>query len=325
MKRYEDFWAWTVFWKAIKCGSLTQAAISLGIDPAVASRLITDLERSVGTKLLNRRRRPLTATPAGDAYYEEVGPLIAEYQRFVARHFEDTVFSYSPYLRSIRVSGPQLYGQERLRPLLNEYRQAHAHAMFCSYLERSPSDLSNRSIDALVTTLPVRRPDLLAFEIRTIPKLVLCSPSYLENHGEPRTPDDLNKHVGLELLNGNSPGAGHFIYRGRERAAFSFERTYYSENATMLRESAIQGEGILFDLPVEYAGKALEEGSLVQILKGWHCRPSTRIIAMRQEDAVGTNAIYDFVQWLVRREREETLRRETQIFTRLNENAADYV
>lgn len=324
MRRYEDFWSWTIFWKTIKCGSLTQAALSLGIDPAVASRQVSALENEVGTALLNRRKRPVTPTPAGEALYEEIGPLIAEFQRFVVRHFEDTVYASSPYVRSIRVCGPQLYVQSRLRPLLAEYMEAHAKAMFCVYLEKTAADLANRTIDVLVSAQSVVRRDLISFDVRTLPKIILASPSYLEKYGEPAAPEALLDHVGLECLTDSAPGAGHFLYKEGRRAAFGFGRVLYSENAAMLLESAIHGDGILFDLPAEDAEEAIRSGALVQILKGWHAKSVSRSIVMRHEDVVSMGPVYDFVQWFVKREREEVIRREARIFERLGDSPDAY-
>ena len=82
MDRREDFAAWRLFCRVIRTGSLSRAAMELNLAPAAASRMLTDLEHSVGEALLNRRRRPMTGTLRGDALFDVVAPIVENFERF---------------------------------------------------------------------------------------------------------------------------------------------------------------------------------------------------------------------------------------------------
>jgi DNA-binding transcriptional LysR family regulator len=56
-----------VFFTAVECGSLSQAARQLGVTTPSVSVLIADLEHAVGARLLDRSPRGVTPTPAGEA------------------------------------------------------------------------------------------------------------------------------------------------------------------------------------------------------------------------------------------------------------------
>jgi DNA-binding transcriptional LysR family regulator len=62
--------------------NFTSAAKQLNISQPGLSRHITELERHIGFELVNRS--PVTLTPAGRYYLEQVSPLIETYQRVLA-------------------------------------------------------------------------------------------------------------------------------------------------------------------------------------------------------------------------------------------------
>ena len=64
--------------------SLTKAAALSGISQSAASQQIQELERSFGTRLLDRTTRPLTLTEAGRLYYEFCRDVLRREEEFDA-------------------------------------------------------------------------------------------------------------------------------------------------------------------------------------------------------------------------------------------------
>jgi len=66
-----------VFVRIAESGAFSKAADSMNVPRATVTKLIQDLERHLGTKLLQRTTRRVNVTPAGAAYYERAARLIA--------------------------------------------------------------------------------------------------------------------------------------------------------------------------------------------------------------------------------------------------------
>lgn len=61
--------------------SFSRAAVEHDVTQSAVSQSIQQLEESLGTRLLDRSRRPLTLTPAGELYLAGVQKLVRGYQR----------------------------------------------------------------------------------------------------------------------------------------------------------------------------------------------------------------------------------------------------
>lgn len=72
-----------VFVAVIDCGSVTRAALQLGLTQPAVSISIQELESTLGTDLLDRSARPLSATRAGQELYRRAVHLLAEADRML--------------------------------------------------------------------------------------------------------------------------------------------------------------------------------------------------------------------------------------------------
>jgi DNA-binding transcriptional LysR family regulator len=73
--------AMRAFVKVIDTDSFSRAAGQLGMPRSTVSKLVTDLERHLGTTLLHRTTRSLAVTPEGKEYYQDAVRLVADLDR----------------------------------------------------------------------------------------------------------------------------------------------------------------------------------------------------------------------------------------------------
>lgn len=69
------------FQAVVRCKSFTEAAEQCFISQSAISQQIQALERELGVKLLDRRNRRFTVTPAGEYFYEKSLLLTADFER----------------------------------------------------------------------------------------------------------------------------------------------------------------------------------------------------------------------------------------------------
>src|SRR5687767_8235353 len=74
----------TLFLRVHDAGSISAAARSLDLSPAVASQRLKRLEAGLGVRLFHRSTRRLAPTPEGVALVEQGRPLVDDLQALMA-------------------------------------------------------------------------------------------------------------------------------------------------------------------------------------------------------------------------------------------------
>src|SRR6187402_2720963 len=67
-----------VFQQVVDQGGFAAAARKLDLTPAAVTRLVGDLEKHLGVRLLQRTTRRLSLTPAGEAYLLRLRPILSD-------------------------------------------------------------------------------------------------------------------------------------------------------------------------------------------------------------------------------------------------------
>ena len=67
-----------LFAKVVEHGGYSAAARALGMQTSKLSRQISELEKSLGVRLLNRTTRRMSVTDVGNTYYQHCAALVAE-------------------------------------------------------------------------------------------------------------------------------------------------------------------------------------------------------------------------------------------------------
>ena len=76
------------FQAVVRCKSFTKAAEECFISQSAISQQIRALENELGVKLLIRRNRSFSLTPAGEYFYQKSLVLISDYER-ICRVLQD--------------------------------------------------------------------------------------------------------------------------------------------------------------------------------------------------------------------------------------------
>jgi DNA-binding transcriptional LysR family regulator len=71
----------SVFAAVVEAGSMSRAAARLNLSQSAVSQAVKALEASLGTELLDRSRKPVAPTPAGETLYRESAGLLADAAR----------------------------------------------------------------------------------------------------------------------------------------------------------------------------------------------------------------------------------------------------
>ena len=74
-----------VFIRVAEAGGISRAAEQLGMAKSAVSRRVSELEKRLGTRLINRTTRAISLSEAGETYYERALQLVARISLNLAR------------------------------------------------------------------------------------------------------------------------------------------------------------------------------------------------------------------------------------------------
>lgn len=178
-----------VFVRVVEAGSFSAAARALRMTPSAVSKLIARLEARLGARLVSRSTRKLQLTPEGSAFYDSGLRILAD----MAAAEREAAAGAAPRGR-LRVNTYVPFGVHRLIPLLPGFLERYPEISVDLVLTDSVIDLMAERADVAIRAGPLGESRLVARKLGQSPVVVVAAPSYLETHGIPLTPADLDSH-----------------------------------------------------------------------------------------------------------------------------------
>ncbi|MGO3742526.1 LysR substrate-binding domain-containing protein [Kerstersia sp.] len=248
--------------------SFTRASEATGIPTSTLSRRITELEKTLGLKLLNRSTRRIDLTEAGDLYYQRCRYLIDEAR--IAH--EQILGQLSQPQGRLHISMPISLGTILLPDLLPALQQAHPGLEFEFDMNIGQVDSVSNPYDLILRMGPQPDSDLVLHHIHSMPHQLYASADYLARHGYPRHPSDLSQHICLRP-DLDPEKATWRLSRGDEQERVTVHGPIAVNNVAMLLRLAECGLGItrlpVLLLPHMNLSQRLEARHLVRILPDW--------------------------------------------------------
>jgi DNA-binding transcriptional LysR family regulator len=176
-----------VFILVAESGGFAGAARRLRLTPSAISRRVALLEDRLGVQLLSRTTRKVELTAAGEAYFQRIKPLLSAIA--VAA---DDLEQFSPVpVGQLVVSAPAALLETKLVGFIIKYLDVNPQMR----IELIPSELgSNVDYDFTVQSLPSSDKNKASIKLASNPWIVCAAPSYLEKHGTPDHPRQLQSH-----------------------------------------------------------------------------------------------------------------------------------
>ncbi len=263
MSEMDDLAAFAVL---IEAGSFTLAAQQLGCSKGQLSKRISQLEARFSVVLLQRTTRRLSLTAAGAALLPQAQALVVQVERArqaLARLKDDMA-------GPVRMTVPVSLGETFFDGLLLEFSAKYPQVQIELELNNNYRDLSRDGFDLAVRSDVGNDERLVARPLLAWHELTCASPAYLEQHGEPLTPQALAEHQCL--LNSHYSGREEWLYHQqhellRVRVSGPFASNHYS----LLKKAALGGAGIA-RLPSYLLQTELADGRLRWLLRDYQTR-----------------------------------------------------
>ena len=257
----------SVFCKVIEMQSFTQAANQQNISVAMASKLVSQLEEHLKTRLLQRTTRKIVPTEAGMLYYQRCQAILLDLSEA-----DSSISNMATSLQgNLLISVPRDFGLLYISPNLPKFIELHPSLHVEIEFEDKRVDLVAEGYDLALRIGYMQDSSLVARKISSSSMHFVASPSYLESRGTPLTPDDLEYHQGL--LYKSSLNQVHWqSTKVNQIQRYKIQSKVVSNNGMALLEMTKAGLGIS-NSPSFFVKEALASGELVEILSEYKQKP----------------------------------------------------
>lgn len=255
-----------VFVKVVEHGSFISAARALRLPKTTVSRKVQELEARLGAQLLHRTTRKLGLTEAGNVYFER--------SQRIARDLDEAESAVSELQGGprgwLRLTAPYSLGVTWIAPLLGEFRARHPEVRLEMLLTNESLDLIDKEIDVALRFGNLPDSSLVARRLTVFRTQIYASPGYVERHGEPLHPDDLQHHRTLAMNKHGRNGTGFAwpLSDGSREVEYRIDPVLSASDPGALMPALLAGEGLMLtaDLVVK---PHVEHGQLRRVLAGW--------------------------------------------------------
>lgn len=236
------------------CGSINEAARQLRLSKSTVSERLTELEHTLGAKLLSRNSRQFALTDDGVALLDRARRIVAETNE--AR--EDLARRRGEVSGAIRIAVPRAFGDLHLGPILYDFMERYPDITVTADFDDRISDLGS-GFDALVRIAPAELPKLAVEQLTISRRTLVAAPSYLDRYGRPETVDQLEHHKAIHYMD---RGPDDWTFRAEiERVVARVAPRLRVTSCFAMRDAAISGLGIAW-LPTFHSYQAIKAGTL---------------------------------------------------------------
>ncbi len=270
-----------LFSQVVNLGSFSKVAEANNLTNSVVSKHIARLEKALGVQLLYRTTRSLTLT--------EAGKELAQRAKMVSQMTSEAIDAVSNFGEEmtghIRMTIPTISGELFLAEHIAKFCQNHPELSVEVSLENDFVDLVKEGIDLAIRTGVLEDSSLIAQPLITSHWLVCCSPKYIALHGQPKTPEELNKHNCLAYTYQRKGGYEWRFSQGDKEQNIKISGNFATNNSQALRKAALGGYGIAY-IPKCSVYEDIQRGDLVELLTDYEPRK------------LGVYAVYPFTKHL---------------------------
>ena len=285
-----------LFVRVVEDGNFSAAARFLGITPSSVSRQVSQLEGELGARLFHRTTRKQSLTEAGEIYWQHAHRLVADLEaaRLAVGRLTDTPSG------SLHITVEADFALAYVAPILPDFLDRCPEVQVRLFMSAGMMDLVDSGIDLAIRIGHLDDSSLIARKIAMSRSLVCASPAYLERHGTPTHPGELEAHNCLSFrTKAGKNNWGFKLPQGSLDVPISGRLNVNS--LVFLRNAALAELGIIM-IPTWMIRDELKHGYLVPLLEDFPLvPPSTPIHAVFAHNRHLAPKVRTFVDFLVER------------------------
>ena len=281
----------------ISSGSLGAAARELGVTTAAVSKHLAQMESRLGLVLVNRTTRRMSLTHEGEIYLDHARRILGEIDDLEHMLWGSTKAPQG----LLRVNATLGFGRSHIAPLIAEYVKKFPQVDIQLQLSVNPPAITDDAYDVCFRFGHPPDSRSIARLIAPNKRILVASPSYIKEYGEPKSPSELIKHNCIGIRQGDE---GYGLWRfssgkGKSKNEFTDSAKVRGNLTTndggIAVNWALDGRGIVLRAEWDVT-QHLQSGRLMQVMKNFET-PDADIYAVyaeRHKTSVRVKTLIDF-------------------------------
>ncbi|MCW7537128.1 LysR family transcriptional regulator [Aquabacterium sp. A7-Y] len=285
--------AMRAFLRVAETGSFTKAADLLQTPKPTVTKLVQTLESHLHTKLLHRTTRRVTVTSEGAAYYERAARLITELD-----DIDTTMYNARacPGGR-LRIEVPASVATLVVLPALPDFLERYPKIQVDMGVSDRPVDLIGDNVDCALRAGELTDPSMIARRIGEVQSIACASPVYLQKHGQPRHPSELEEqHTMVSYFLSGGRYKNFVFAKDGERVQVKGSYRVSVNDSNAYLAAGLAGMGII-QVPTFMVQQHLSSGALQPVLCQWMAEPKP-IHVIYPPNRHLTTRLRVFVDWV---------------------------
>jgi DNA-binding transcriptional LysR family regulator len=279
-----------LFVRVVDRRSFSAAAADMGLARSTATEAIKALEQDVGARLLNRTTRHVTPTLDGDAFYQRCVAILAEVDE------AENVFRDAQPRGLLRIDAHPLLTQNFLLPHLNAFLDRHPLLDLQIGQGDRYVDLVREGVDCVIRAGEAADSGLIIRRLATITEVTCASPAYIERHGMPRSPAELEGHRAVGFISSRTGQIMPLEFESGGKIDYvSLPARVTVNNSDTMAELARLGLGLI-QVPRYRLVEDLKAGRLVEVMPD-HPPPPTALSALYPQNRHLAPRLRVFLDW----------------------------
>lgn len=258
------------FAMVVQHNGFSAAARATGIEKTKLSRRVTDLERRLGVRLLQRSTRKLAVTEAGERFYVR---CVAALEGIQAAYDSIAELQREPS-GTVRVSCPVVLAQSYLAPILPGFMAQESKVNVIIDSSDRDVDLIEERFDLALRASPYinNSAGVVAKRLGSARRILVASPNYLQAYGAPDCPEAIAEMATLSRPTDVYDGQARWELSGPlSSVTIGHSPRLMTADLRLQLEAATHGIGIAL-LPEPIVAASIRAGFLVQVLPDWTAR-----------------------------------------------------
>lgn len=251
------------FASAARHASFAGAARELGLSPSAVAKNVARLEAQLGMRLFHRTTRQVVLSQDGADVYERCQRILEEVESLDAVANE----ARSGARGTLRIDMPTVYGRQVVLPVLIKLKERHPDLKIDARFSDSYVDIVKEGLDAAIRIGPLNDSTLVGRQFDQQFVCTYASPAYLTRHGEPKSPQELDRHICVMFRMPSTGRDRPWQFRsGKRNLSLMPESGMRLGDGDALIAAAVAGYGLV-QTPSHLAEQDVKRGKLVEVLE----------------------------------------------------------
>lgn len=228
-----------IFYHVANLQSFSRAAEKLKVSKGHISQQINSLERELGVTLLQRTTRSLKLTEAGETFLQSCTRVINE-KNLALSLVEELQTEPSG---NLKISAPPSMCSTILTKIIPKFLDKYPKITLTVDASSTQLDLIKNDIDLALRITNNPQPNYVARLISSFKFSICASPKYLQQHGTPKSPQDLTQHNCL--IYSADPISNTWPFTKKQKfEEITVHGNLRATNSNIIKEAVLAGKGI---------------------------------------------------------------------------------